>query len=154
LELSSEVDVDLYEANRSARSVIDGGSSESSAHGSILLLDPRMTSDLLPGWYDEWVLAERERHRQLTLHALELLCTSMTGDGRYADAVLAGLAAINQEPLRESSHRALIGAHLAADNAGEALRCYERYRELAAEALGVEPSSTMKALVSRLGSTR
>src|SRR4051812_39235822 len=29
--------------------------------------------DLLPGWYEEWVLLERERLRQRMLHALESL---------------------------------------------------------------------------------
>src|SRR4051812_32663709 len=29
--------------------------------------------DLLPGWYDDWVLLERERVRQRLLHALEAL---------------------------------------------------------------------------------
>lgn len=166
LELSRVVAVDLHEANRAARSVLGTdadrvGTDEVLAGDPVrapldprrTLLDPRMTSELLPGWYDEWVLAERERHRQLTLHALELLCTSFAVDRRHADAVLAGLAAINQEPLRESSHRALIRAHMAADNPGEALRCYERYRGLAAEVLGVEPSAAMQALVAGVGGT-
>src|SRR5215472_10361534 len=29
--------------------------------------------DLLPGWYDDWVIIERERVRQRFLHALEVL---------------------------------------------------------------------------------
>jgi DNA-binding SARP family transcriptional activator len=150
LELSPDVEVDLHEANLTARSVIDA---DGRRDGS-LLLDPRMTSELLSGWYEEWIVAERERHRQLTLHALEQLCLNLTEDRRYADAVLAGLAAISREPLRESSHRALIRVHLAADNAGEALRCYEHYRVLAADALGVDPSNLMKSLVSGVGAAR
>lgn len=153
LELSRGVEVDVYEANRAARSVIDADESDRSVVEGTVLLDPRMTSELLPGWYDEWVVAERERHRQLTLHALELLCARLVGDQHFADAVLAALAAINQEPLRESSHRALIRAHLAEGNPGEALRCYERYKELAADALGVAPSPSMKALVAGVGCT-
>jgi DNA-binding SARP family transcriptional activator len=154
LDLAPHVEVDLYEANRTARSVIDADGCRTESADGTLLIDPRMTSELLPGWYDEWVLAERERHRQLTLHALELLCTRLTGDQHYADAVLAGLAAVTQEPLRESSHRALMKAHLAADNPGEALRCFERYRDLAADALGVDPSASMRALVAGVGSVR
>ena len=30
-----------------------------------------LCGELLPGWYDEWVVVERERMRQLQLHALE-----------------------------------------------------------------------------------
>jgi DNA-binding SARP family transcriptional activator len=44
------------------------------------------------------------------------------------------------EPLRESAHRALIGAHLAEGNRVEALRQLARLRHLLREELGVEPS--------------
>ena len=42
--------------------------------------------DLLPGWYDDWVLLERERLRQRLLHALELVSRDRTRHGRYAEA--------------------------------------------------------------------
>ena len=32
--------------------------------------------DLLPGWYDDWVMLERERLRQRVLHALEALAAA------------------------------------------------------------------------------
>jgi DNA-binding SARP family transcriptional activator len=68
------------------------------------------------------VLVERERFRQLRLHALEALCRRLTGDGLHAEAVDAGIAAIAAEPLRESAHRALMSAHVAEGNRGEAMR--------------------------------
>ena len=49
---------------------------------------------------------ERERFRQLRLHALERLCEDLTAAGSYAAAAEAGFAAIASEPLRESAHRA------------------------------------------------
>ena len=105
---------------------------------------------LLPGCYDEWILPERERHRQLSLHALESLCDHLTAAGRYGAAVQAGLAAVDREPLRESAHRALVRAHLAEGNAWEAIRRYRHYEKIAARDLGVEPSPMMRSLLSQV----
>jgi DNA-binding SARP family transcriptional activator len=87
---------------------------ECSAGPSDRDLDPSsLGRDLLPDWYEDWVVLERERFRQLRLHALEALCRRLTEAGRFGAAVQAGLAAVAGEPLRESAHRTLIRAHLA-----------------------------------------
>jgi DNA-binding SARP family transcriptional activator len=104
-------------------------------------------SDLLPGWYEDWVLVERERLRQLRLHALETLCERLTAKRRFGPAVEAGLVAVHEEPLRESAQRALIRTYLAEGNAAEAIRQYRRYRQTLDEELGLEPSSEMDDLV-------
>jgi DNA-binding SARP family transcriptional activator len=74
----------------------------------------------------------------------------MTADGRFAEAVEAGLAAVDGEPLRESAHRALIAVYLAEGNPGEALRQYRFFRQLLDEQLGLEPSQLMADLVEAL----
>ncbi|MEO3868224.1 BTAD domain-containing putative transcriptional regulator [Nonomuraea sp. B12E4] len=108
-----------------------------------------LSADLLPDWYDDdWVLVERDHHHQLRLHALEALCERLTVAGRHGEAVVAGLAAVQAEPLRESAHRVVIHAHLAADNRCEAIRQYERYRRLLREELGLEPATAIRDLLS------
>jgi DNA-binding SARP family transcriptional activator len=146
LQLAPNVEVDLAEVTRLSRDLVAGGFAEE----SVQLLEPKCTRELLPGWYEDWVLVERERHRQLSLHALELLCEHLTQARRYGAAILAGLAAIDREPLRESAYRALIRTHLAESNAGEAIRQYRRYVELADRELGVAPSPTMRELIGPL----
>lgn len=106
-----------------------------------------LSAQLLPGWYDDWVIVERERFDQLRLHALEALCDALTAAGRYGPAVEAGHAAVAVEPLRESAHRALVRAHLAEGNRADALHQYELYRKLCVAELGCEPSEQMRALV-------
>ena len=49
--------------------------------------------DLLPGFYDDWALMERERVRQRTLHALEALSEKLVAAGRFADAIEAAMLA-------------------------------------------------------------
>ncbi|PFG43146.1 DNA-binding SARP family transcriptional activator [Isoptericola jiangsuensis] len=103
--------------------------------------------ELLPGWCDAWVEVERERLRQLRLHALEVLARRLTRAERYGEAMEAALAAVETEPLRESAHRAVVGIHLAEGNVAEAVRHYRRFRELLADELGLPPSPLMERLL-------
>jgi DNA-binding SARP family transcriptional activator len=106
-----------------------------------------LAREVLPDWYDEWVQQARERFRQLRLHALEQLCARLTRDGRYGEAILAGLAAVAIEPLRESAHRSVIDVHLAEHNQVEVLRQYRRYEQLLRTQLSLRPSAELRALV-------
>jgi len=147
LVLSPNVEVDIRQATRLARELITGTFDEDNV---VALLEPKYCCDLLPGWYYEWAIAERERYRQLSLHALESVCEHLTSMRRYGAAVLAGLAAVDREPLRESAHRALMKVHLAEGNLGEAIRRYQQYEKIAARDLGVAPSPQMRSLLSQI----
>jgi hypothetical protein len=74
---------------------------------------PVLSADLLPDWYDDWVLLEAEDWRRLRLHALEALAGRLIALGRWGEAANAAGAAVRAEPLRESARAALIQAHLA-----------------------------------------
>jgi len=100
--------------------------------------------DLLPGWYDDWVIFERER----LLHALDMLSLRLVREGRFGEAVEAALLAVEAEPLRESAQRALLAAHLAEGNLIEARRAYARYARLLARELGVRPAVELTRLVA------
>ena len=112
--------------------------------------DVRLTTDLLPDWSDDWLIVEREHFRQLRLHALESLSERLTVLCRFPQAIESALAAVAAEPLRESAHRALIKAHIAEGNPGEAARQYRFFRQLLHDELGVEPSGAMEDLVRGL----
>ena len=103
--------------------------------------------DLLPGWYDDWVIFERERIRQRLLHALEALSRRLVEVNRCAEAIDAAISAVSADPLRESANRVLIEAHLAEGNLIEARRTYERYRDSVGRELGVEPSEQIASLI-------
>jgi DNA-binding SARP family transcriptional activator len=108
---------------------------------------PAPAAELLPGWYDDWVLTERERLRQLQLYALEALATGLTAQGRFSDATQAALAAVHLEPLRESATRALIVVHLAEHNINEAVRRLDLFRATLHRELGVRPTAELERLV-------
>jgi DNA-binding SARP family transcriptional activator len=112
------------------------------------------TGSLLPDWSDDWVLAERERFRQLRLHALETACGRLVRAGEFGQAVEVCLAAVADEPLRESAQRELISLYLAEGNRIDALRQYEAFRLLIGEELGIEPSRETRERVETLAARR
>ena len=142
--LRSGTQIDIRSLSEWAGRVIDGTATESDLQ--ILGWD-REATDLLPGWYDDWVIFERERMRQRLLHALQSLSARLTTLGRYAEAVEAALNAVDIEPLRESAHRVLIEAHLAEGNVGEARKAFREYASRVRAELGVSPSTAMCALL-------
>jgi DNA-binding SARP family transcriptional activator len=147
LQLARDVTVDLRDSIALARLAITSPSWWEPAESDVALL----AEDLLPAWYEEWVLVERERYRQLRLHALEALCERLTELQRHSSAVQAGLAAVAAEPLRESAQRALIRAFLAEGNVSEARRQFEEFRELLRDELGLSPSAALRALIVEAG---
>jgi DNA-binding SARP family transcriptional activator len=106
-----------------------------------------LCGELLPDWYEEWLVDERERLRQIRLHALEKLSGLFSRAGQHSDAIQAALAAIRLEPLRETAHRALMEAHLAEGNWSEARRQFRRCQRLFLAELGVEPTVSMRRLL-------
>jgi DNA-binding SARP family transcriptional activator len=142
LSLAPWVEVDLHRVSAVAHEVLAGR-----ALHPDLVRQLAWADELLPDWYDEWVESERERFRQLRLHALERLCERLYTAGRFDDALEAGLAAVSAEPLRESAHRAMIGMHLAEGNVCEAVRQYDTCERLMSRELGVRPSRKTLQLV-------
>lgn len=145
LALADGVQVDVHELTTWAEHVSDPRIPIEELNGSHVGL----RGELLPGWYDDWVLLDRERLRQLRMHALEVLAERLAAANRYGEAVQAAYSAVRAEPLRESAHRAVIRVHLAEGNVVEAMRAYEAFRTLLADELGVAPTRQLSDLVGR-----
>lgn len=107
-------------------------------------------AELLPGWYDDWLLHEQERVRQLRVGALERMAELSLAAGRVGTAIDAARAAAAIEPLRESAHRLLMEGHLAAGNRASAYCVYDRLHCRLGEELGILPSPELKNLVANL----
>lgn len=143
VRLSPAVSVDLASTLEIARRLID-----EDRPCDVVELDQRVLgTSLLPDWYDDFVEVERERLRQLQLHALEALARRLNGLGRHAQAIDTALTAVAADPLRESAHRTVIEIHLAEGNRAEALRQLERLRTVLWDQLGLHPSAALQSLV-------
>jgi DNA-binding SARP family transcriptional activator len=143
LQLAAAVAVDVRSTVAWARRILDPATE---LHDSDIAPIWR-PGELLPDWYDDWVAIERERLRALRTHALEALCKRLTAAGRYGEATEAAMAAIRDEPLRESAHRVLICVHLANGNRAAALRQYRSFADLLQYELDMRPSRRMERLV-------
>jgi DNA-binding SARP family transcriptional activator len=144
LRLGDDVAVDVYASMAWAERVINDRTNDPDLRVSTQNVN---ALDLLPGWYDDWTIVERERLRQRMLHAFEALSSRLASIGRYSDAIEAAITAINAEPLRESAHRVLIEVHLAECNWIEAHRTFVVYRDLVRRELGIEPSHELSTLL-------
>jgi len=143
--LDDRVDVDIHRGRVQAARLL-------SDDPELLPADTEVTTlvgDLLPGWDEDWLLLERERVRELQIHALEALARRLCRLGRYTEAIDVAYAVIEAEPLRESGHVTLIDVHLAEGNVAQAHRQLERYANLLYEELGLTPSPTLIAHVGR-----
>ena len=69
LSLSDLVDVDLHRVRAQIRELSQLGLNGNAASSLNLLRD----AELLPGWYDDWVLFEQSRLRQDRLHAFHII---------------------------------------------------------------------------------
>lgn len=103
--------------------------------------------DLLPGWYDDWVLFERERLNQLRLHAMERLATVLTARRQLDTALRLALEAVRIEPLRETATAALISVYLAEGNVSDAVGRYQTFAGLLRQELGLDPSPSLGRLL-------
>lgn len=149
LGLAEEVTVDLRQSQALARRLLDPAVTTGQCDLGAATVGA-LSADLLPGWYDDWVLVQAEDWRQLRLHALEALAQRLTAAGRWGEAADAAGTAVRAEPLRETPHAALIRVHLAEGNQSEAVREFERYRMLLRTELGLEPTPRLRRLVQGL----
>ncbi|WP_190988790.1 AfsR/SARP family transcriptional regulator [Pseudarthrobacter sulfonivorans] len=117
------------------------------ADGEPVPLEELRTGELLPGWYEDWVIDEQERFRQLRVIALDRAAERALAAGDAEIAETAAMAAINLEPLRESSMILLVRAELAAGNINGAQRSYRRFRSLWQDTFDQEPSFQLGQLM-------
>jgi DNA-binding SARP family transcriptional activator len=145
LRLARGVGVDAHEVASLARRLLERRSDPDSATPTDAL-----AAELLPDWYDDWVVLEREQLRELCVRALEAHAERLISAGTYERAADSAFAAVRSDPLRESAHRLLIRVHLAEGNWGDAVNQYRLYAKLLRKQLGLRPSPQIEALVNGL----
>jgi DNA-binding SARP family transcriptional activator len=106
--------------------------------------------DFLAGHYDGWVTDEQQRLEQRYLEALTWLVELARAQGAYDDALTYARRLTNQDPLREDAHREVMRLSTLLGRTSDALRQYERCREVLADELGTVPSSATQQLHQRV----
>lgn len=136
IALADSVEVDLRVARGVVWDLLDRGKPQEPSRVQVELL----SRPLLPEWDEDWLVFERERVRQLHIHALERLGQAFLEAGDPLSAVDVGITVLAAEPLRETAHVLVMNAYLASGNRADARRCYDRYRDLLRRELDLEPA--------------
>jgi DNA-binding SARP family transcriptional activator len=105
--------------------------------------------DLLPGWYDDWVIVERERMSILRLHALENAARILTRHHQLDAALELALEAVRTEPLRETAQAVLMSVYIAEGNVADAVYQFDSFSRLLQRELGIAPSDQLARMLPR-----
>ena len=106
--------------------------------------------DLLPAWYDDWLVSERNRLQQLFFHANETLLQLLEDQRDYQKAAQAAQRLLRHDPLREATYRRLMRVQALAGNKAGALRTFHTCATLLEKELGVTPDRSTRDLYERL----
>jgi DNA-binding SARP family transcriptional activator len=143
-----DIDVAARSIHQAEIALSDGD--RSSACGWALAARAIASRPLLTGEEGEWLDEWRRRLDDIHLRSLECLGEVWLEGGDHALAAHDAGQAIAIDPFRESAHRLLIRAHLAAGDHGNALRAYLACRQLFRDELGILPAPETVALVTPL----
>ena len=144
LSLSELADVDLHRVRSQIWHLSQAGLNGNAAS----CLHELRHAELLPGWYDDWVIFEQTRLRQDCLHALVVIAHESLARCDCEIAVKASEAALELEPLYERAVGLLIQAERLQGNNASALRAFEKYQVQLKADIGIAPSEAIRGLVA------
>lgn len=106
--------------------------------------------DLLPNLYDEWLVPERDRLREMFIRCMDRLIALLENRKHYRDAIKHAQRLLQTDNLREETYRTLIRLHSLNDDRAAALNVYHACAGVLSKELGVEPDSSTRGLYERL----
>ena len=109
---------------------------------------------LLAGFYEDWVLLERERFHQQYLQALDALLQYHMREGRYEAALALARRLVQEEPLNEEAHRQIIRLCALLGQHEDALAQYEELRQILEQTLNTRPDPQTESLMQRIREQR
>jgi len=104
--------------------------------------------------FEDWLLVERQRLRQLFERALADLMAQALAGGDRETAADAARRLLLIDPLSEAAYRTLMQIHADENQTAQALRLYETLRERLYREMGVQPEPATAALLERIRQRR
>jgi DNA-binding SARP family transcriptional activator len=105
------------------------------------------SGELLPGYFEPWILPERERLAEAFFQALRQLIVRREQAGDLPTALQLARRAVAADRLREESHQELMRLLAAAGQPHAARRQYQVLKRIMATELGAEPDAKTHALL-------
>src|SRR5262249_34927664 len=140
-----DIDVLTFEQLARQRSLTSLAQAEALYRGDLLegiaIRDPA---------FEDWLLVERQRLRQLFERALTGLISQAMVAGAREQAAEAARRLLQIDPLSEEAYRTLMQVHADEAQVAQALKLYEALRERLYRELGVAPEPATVALHDRI----
>jgi DNA-binding SARP family transcriptional activator len=109
--------------------------------------------DLLEGFYDDWILEERERFKALYINSLEKLMMFYGSQGSLDRAIMYGHEVLRNDPLREEIHRELMRLYMESGQSSKAMQHYKRCQQILEAELAVEPMQETQEMYASITQT-
>lgn len=106
--------------------------------------------ELLKGFYDDWILRDREQWQERYLSALEQASTLAEQQRDYRTAIDYSRRLLQSDPLREESYARLMQLYALQGDRATALRVYHNCATILVRELGVEPGPVTQGIYERL----
>ncbi len=106
--------------------------------------------DLLPSCYDEWILPERDRLRQIYLQALHQVIMLHEQERNYDEAINMTQRLLRHDPLHEAAYRQLMHLYALQGNRAAALRVYHSCTTILERELAAEPDEATRLIYQSL----
>jgi len=106
--------------------------------------------ELLAGFYEDWILEERERLAERYGLALRRWIERLEQAGDVGTALEVAHHALRADPLREETHRTVMRLHAARGQPAVALRQYHELERLLRDELDAAPAEPTRALARQL----
>ena len=100
--------------------------------------------------FEDWLVAERERLREMVLEVLARLLAHQTKTAATERAIQTAVRLLGLDPLQEAVHRTLMRLYARQGRRGAALRQYQVCMAALQRELGAEPEAETKALYQEL----
>lgn len=130
--------------------ILEQKSGESGSTDALMEVLSIYRGELLPGFYDEWVVLERERLQAIFERKMQTLLERLLEARRWPEVLEWGERWIAQGHTPEPAYRALMMAHSGLGDRSSMVAAYQRCVEALRQELGVEPSEQTRELYERL----
>ena len=108
------------------------------------------TGELLEGFYEDWVLFERERLRTLYLNGQAHLMQYYRYHGTFKESLACAQKILDKDPLREEIHREIMHLYLENGQRALAVRQYQACTQTLATELRIPPMEETQMLYHQL----
>jgi predicted ATPase/DNA-binding SARP family transcriptional activator len=106
--------------------------------------------EFMPGYVNDWVLAQRENYRARAVEWLLASCIARQDEDRIEDALVRASAALRLDPLREEAVQLAIELHGERGDALAAGQVYASFAERLRRELDAAPSAATSATLERV----